>query len=174
MLLVAGLLVAAAQSATSSAQLAPTAHPALPSNPTELWLVPSENDRAARSTTTFAALTAGIKQFQEGNHAAALTSFTHPSLAKTALADYATYYAGLARLYRGKRFDGQVFAVYLVGYALLRSLVEVFRGDYPARTFGVLTPAHWVSVGILFIGFALWWKLPRTLATPAPRGATTK
>ncbi len=102
MLLVAGLLVAAVQSATSSAQLAPTAHPALPSNPTELWLVPSENDRAARSTTTFAALTAGMQQFQEGNHAAALTSFTHPSLAKTALADYATYYAGLARLRLGQ------------------------------------------------------------------------
>ena len=83
-------------------------------------------------------------------------------------------YAGLARLYRGKRFDGQVFAIYLVGYALLRSLVEVFRGDYPARSFGVLTPAHWVSAGILFIGVALWWKLPRTLAAPGPRGNPAK
>ena len=83
-------------------------------------------------------------------------------------------YAGLARLYRHKRFDGQVFAIYLVCYAMLRSFVEVFRGDYPARSFGVLTPAHWVSVGIFFTGVVLWWKLPRALASSAPRGTPTK
>ncbi len=38
-------------------------------------------------------------------------------------------YLGLAWLYRRKKFDGEVFAVYLVGYAMLRSLVEMFRGD---------------------------------------------
>jgi len=37
----------------------------------------------------------------------------------------------LAWLYRRKKFDGQVFATYLVSYAILRSFVELFRGDYP-------------------------------------------
>lgn len=77
-------------------------------------------------------------------------------------------YALLVALYRRKRFDGQVFAAYLMAYALLRSFVEMFRGDYATRTFGVLTPAHWVSVGILGTGLALWWKLPRQPAQPAP------
>ena len=40
-------------------------------------------------------------------------------------------YAFLAWLYRRKKFDGQVFGVYLVCYAVLRSFVEMFRGDYP-------------------------------------------
>lgn len=82
-------------------------------------------------------------------------------------------YAGLAWLCRRRKFDGQVFAVYLVAYALLRSFVEVFRGDYPARTFGLLTPAHWVSVLIFVGGVVLWWKLPRKLAAaPAPAKPT--
>ena len=41
-------------------------------------------------------------------------------------------YAALAWLFRRKKFDGQVFGVYLVSYAVLRSFVEMFRGDYPA------------------------------------------
>jgi phosphatidylglycerol:prolipoprotein diacylglycerol transferase len=73
-------------------------------------------------------------------------------------------YAGLAWLYRRKKFDGQVMAVYLVGYALLRSFVELFRGDYPARQHylgGWATPAHLVSIGVLVAGLALLWMLPR-------------
>ena len=39
--------------------------------------------------------------------------------------------SALAWLFRRKKFDGQVFGVYLVSYAVLRSFVEMFRGDYP-------------------------------------------
>ena len=35
----------------------------------------------------------------------------------------------LSWLYGRKKFDGQIFAAYLVCYALLRSFVEVFRGE---------------------------------------------
>src|SRR4029078_6689805 len=37
-------------------------------------------------------------------------------------------YLGLMALYRRKRFDGQIFAAYLIGYAVLRAFVEAFRG----------------------------------------------
>lgn len=75
-------------------------------------------------------------------------------------------YAGLAWLYRRKKFDGQVFAVYLVCYALLRSFVEMFRGDYPVRKIlgGWVTPAHLVSLAILLVGMGLFWLLPRPTA----------
>ena len=60
------------------------------------------------------------------------------------------------------RFDGQVFAAYLVGYALLRTFVESFRGDYPVHYLGGLaTPAQLVSIAALSTGLALWWKLSR-------------
>jgi phosphatidylglycerol:prolipoprotein diacylglycerol transferase len=68
----------------------------------------------------------------------------------------------LAWLFRRKKFDGQIFAIYLVGYALLRSFVEIFRGDYPQRYLGGwATPAQLVSMGILAAGLGLLVWLPR-------------
>ena len=66
-------------------------------------------------------------------------------------------YLFLAWLYRRKKFDGQVFATYLICYAFTRSFVEYFRGDYSLahRHAGFLTPAQLVSVGILVAGVAL-------------------
>ena len=87
----------------------------------------------------------------------------HPTQLYDSLLNLALY-AGLAWLYRRKRFDGQVFATHLVGYALLRSFVEMFRGDYAPSNFllgGWLTPGQFVSVGILAVGLWLLWWLGR-------------
>lgn len=74
------------------------------------------------------------------------------------------FYLGLAWLFRRKKFHGQVFATYLIGYAVLRSTVEFFRGDYPPAQHylgGWATPAHLVSILIFLGGAALLWLLPR-------------
>ena len=70
-------------------------------------------------------------------------------------------YVGLALLHRRKNFDGQVFASYFLCYAVTRSLVETFRGDYPPQQYlgGVVTPAHLVSILIFSVGAGLYWKL---------------
>jgi len=71
-------------------------------------------------------------------------------------------YAALAWLYRRKQFDGQVFAVYLIAYALTRSVVEAFRGDYSAvHRHAGLTPAHLISIGIFTAGMILFAVLRR-------------
>ncbi len=73
-------------------------------------------------------------------------------------------YAGLAWLYRHKKFDGQVFGAYLVGYALLRSFVEVFRGDYPEHQHylgGWATPGQLASILTLGVGVILLVLLRR-------------
>jgi phosphatidylglycerol:prolipoprotein diacylglycerol transferase len=70
----------------------------------------------------------------------------------------------LAWLFRRKKFDGQVFSVYLVSYALLRSFVEMFRGDYPEHQHylgGWATPAHLASIATLAAGLVLLRRLPR-------------
>lgn len=92
----------------------------------------------------------------------------HPNQVYDSLLNLALY-AGLAWLYRRKRFDGQVFASYLVGYAFLRSFVEFFRGDYTRAEYlvGWLTPAQFVSIGVLAAGLILLWKLPRSQSTQA-------
>lgn len=74
----------------------------------------------------------------------------------------ALLYALLAWQFRRKQFDGQVFATYLLGYAVTRSFVEYFRGDYSAaHLHGGLTPAHLVSIAVFAAGAVLWFTLPR-------------
>jgi phosphatidylglycerol:prolipoprotein diacylglycerol transferase len=78
-------------------------------------------------------------------------------------------YLGLATLYRRKKFEGQVFATYLVGYAVIRSFVELFRGDYSANQYlgGWLSPGQVVSVIIMVIGVVLLWILSRGRSAPS-------
>jgi len=85
----------------------------------------------------------------------------HPTEIYDALLNLVLYGA-LAWLYRRKKFDGQVFAAYLMCYAVTRSIVETFRGDYtPVHIHGGLTPAQWVSIGIFAAGVVLWTILAR-------------
>jgi phosphatidylglycerol:prolipoprotein diacylglycerol transferase len=78
----------------------------------------------------------------------------HPTEIYDALLNLALY-LGLVWLFRRRKFDGQVFTVYLMCYAVARSIVEAFRGDYnDAHLHGGLTPAHLVGVGIFIAGAA--------------------
>jgi phosphatidylglycerol---prolipoprotein diacylglyceryl transferase len=88
-------------------------------------------------------------------------TYVHPTEIYDSLLNLGLY-ALLAWLFRRKSFDGQVFAVYLICYAALRSFVEFFRGDYtPVHYWGGLTPGQIVSIGIALVGALLLWKLPR-------------
>jgi phosphatidylglycerol:prolipoprotein diacylglycerol transferase len=87
------------------------------------------------------------------------TTPVHPTQIYESLLNLVLYGA-LAWLYRHKKFDGQVFGAYLISYALLRSFVELFRGDYPEHQHylgGWATPAHLVSIAILIAGVVLLW-----------------
>jgi len=71
-------------------------------------------------------------------------------------------YAALAWLFRRRQFDGQIFAAYLVCYAVLRAFVESFRGDYTTYYLGgYATPAQVLSLFIFTAGLLLWWTLPK-------------
>lgn len=83
----------------------------------------------------------------------------HPTQIYESLLNFSLYFA-LVWFHRRKKFDGQVFASYLIGYAVLRAFVESFRGDYPVHYLnGWATPAQLISAGILLTGFLLMWKL---------------
>ncbi len=86
----------------------------------------------------------------------------HPSQIYDSLLNLLLF-AGLAWLYRRRKFEGQVFAAYFLGYAVTRSIAESFRGDYPAAQYvaGVLTPAQFTSVLIFTAGAGLYWFLQR-------------
>lgn len=79
--------------------------------------------------------------------------------------------AALAAYHARRRFDGAVFAAYLVAYAVIRTTTEWFRGDYaftsdPAA--GRLTPGQSASLVLVIAGVALWIVQSRQKA-PEPR-----
>jgi phosphatidylglycerol:prolipoprotein diacylglycerol transferase len=71
-------------------------------------------------------------------------------------------YVFLAWLFRRKKFDGQIFATYLIIYAVFRSVAESFRGDYPTdHVHAGLTSAQLISIPIFVTGLALAVVLSR-------------
>jgi phosphatidylglycerol---prolipoprotein diacylglyceryl transferase len=91
----------------------------------------------------------------------------HPTQIYEALLNLTLFFA-LERFFRRKKFDGQVFAIYMIAYSLLRAFVELFRGDYPQYYGGWVTPAHLVSAAIFITGVLMLRFLPRSLkGTPA-------
>jgi len=55
-----------------------------------------------------------------------------------------------------KRFHGQVLAAWLLAYAVLRTAVEVFRGDVERGVWAGLGAGQWTSFAILAAGAAVW------------------
>jgi len=98
----------------------------------------------------------------------------HPTEIYDALLNFILYLC-LAWLFRNQwKFSvvsriktGQVFALYLIGYAVCRSIVEFFRGDYPPDHIhaGIFTSAQLLSVPILVAGIALFLWRSRCAAT---------
>lgn len=88
----------------------------------------------------------------------------HPTQIYDSLLNLGLYLA-LAWLYRRKKFDGQVFAAYFMCYAVTRSIVEVFRGDYSeAHRHAGLTPGQLVSLGIFTAGLVMFFVLRKRTA----------
>ena len=83
------------------------------------------------------------------------TTPVHPTEIYDALNNL-IFYLLLAWLFRRKKFDGEVFITYLVGYAIIRTIMEYFRGDYPPDQihFG-LTPGDLISIPIFITGLVL-------------------
>ena len=76
-------------------------------------------------------------------------------------------YIFLAWLFRRRKFDGQIFAAYLIIYSIFRAISEYFRGDYPPDHIhdGLFTSAQLLSVPILVVGLALYfWRSRQTAA----------
>jgi TolA-binding protein len=101
------LLLPGPQEVQTSPQLAPTVHPALPENQSDLWLVPSDSDRAARSTATYQPLTDAVARYNAGDYAGALALVSRPALASSPMGGYAAYYMGLAQLRLGQAADAR-------------------------------------------------------------------
>jgi phosphatidylglycerol:prolipoprotein diacylglycerol transferase len=91
----------------------------------------------------------------------------HPTEIYEALGNLAIF-AGLSALYRHKRFDGQIWWLYVIGYGVLRFIVEFFRGDYETHYFGMLTLGHLIALAMIAVGTVAMVVIQRR---PTPRTA---
>jgi phosphatidylglycerol:prolipoprotein diacylglycerol transferase len=58
---------------------------------------------------------------------------------------------GLSAFAKHKRFNGQVWWLYVLGYGVLRFIVECFRGDYERHYFGVFTIGQAVATAMIVV-----------------------
>jgi phosphatidylglycerol:prolipoprotein diacylglycerol transferase len=61
-----------------------------------------------------------------------------------------------------KRFDGQVWWLYVLSYGALRFVVEFFRGDYDVHYFGVFTLGHVIAAGLVAVALVALRRFSRT------------
>jgi phosphatidylglycerol---prolipoprotein diacylglyceryl transferase len=83
----------------------------------------------------------------------------HPTQLYEAAGNLAIF-AALSAYYRHKKFDGQIWWLYILSYAVLRFVVEFFRGDYAVHYFRVFTLGQIVAVVMMLVALA-GWKLCR-------------
>jgi len=80
----------------------------------------------------------------------------HPTQLYEAVLDLVNFFVLLLAL-RHKRFDGQVFCLYILNYSVIRYVVELFRGG-PGRGYVIEGASPWTSVSvpqlISVLGFA--------------------
>lgn len=81
---------------------------------------------------------------------------------------------GLVMLWRRRRFSGQIFAVYLAAYSVLRFLLEFWRGDdYRGLYFGgSVSTSQLITLGTVVVAGVIWWlRRGKGIAPlPAPAG----
>ena len=79
----------------------------------------------------------------------------HPSQLYESAGAFLLLFVLLAVLKR-RKFEGQVFALYLLSYAVLRFALEFFRGDVARGTVfgGVLSTSQFIAVLVLFLTLA--------------------
>ena len=93
----------------------------------------------------------------------------HPVQVYDSLVNLALYLLLEFGVFRRRRFDGQVFAVWVLIYPFARSFTEFFRGDYPHRYWGGnMTPAQAMSLFTVVTGVLLYFFLPRRLTVLGP------
>ncbi len=100
----------------------------------------------------------------------------HPTQLYEGFAELANF-ALLVWLARSRRFNGQLFALYLMLYGLERGLIEFVRGD-PDRTLflqGRMSLMQVISLALILLGAWLWSRVRQhPAAAPVHAGAAGK
>jgi len=96
------------------------------------------------------------------------TALLHPAQLYEAFGELGIFLLLVLLVRPRKRFHGEVLATWLVAYAVLRGVVELFRGDLARGVVLGLNSGQWISVAILAVGAMVWLWSPRPESPTAP------
>lgn len=74
-----------------------------------------------------------------------LNTALHPVQLYEAALNFLNFFI-LFLVLRKKKFEGQVFSLYIVNYSIIRYITEFFRGDHPERAYLVRGPSPFLSL----------------------------
>jgi phosphatidylglycerol:prolipoprotein diacylglycerol transferase len=103
--------------------------------------------------------------FLDAAHATTLP--LHPTQLYESFGELALFLVLVLVVRPRKRFDGQVLATWLLLYAVLRTVVELFRGDVERGVYWGLGAGQWTSFVILAVGAAVWVRARQVRPAPA-------
>ncbi len=82
-------------------------------------------------------------------------SLYHPAQLYEFVLDYLLFFY-LWRKRKSVKHEGQLFGIYLIGFAIIRSIVELFRGN--PKFLGLISISHLLSLTLMIIG-VVWLKI---------------
>lgn len=91
----------------------------------------------------------------------------HPTQLYEAFSLFVLFFV-LRRMRFHKKFDGQIFCAYLIFYSILRSIIEIFRGDQ-IRGFvinDILSTSQFISILVIIGTSILYFKKRKATWTP--------
>jgi phosphatidylglycerol:prolipoprotein diacylglycerol transferase len=65
---------------------------------------------------------------------------------------------------RVKKFHGQMFLVWIGAYPVIRSIIEMFRGDKERGIYFYLSTSQWISILVAGSAVALYFHLRKRRA----------
>jgi phosphatidylglycerol:prolipoprotein diacylglycerol transferase len=95
----------------------------------------------------------------------------HPTQLYEAFGELALFVLLVFLVRPRKRFHGQVLATWLLAYAALRTVVELFRGDLERGVYLGLGAGQWTSFVIFSVGVAVWVGARKARPAVAAAGA---
>jgi len=71
----------------------------------------------------------------------------HPTQLYEAILNFMNFLI-LFFILKRKKFDGQIFSLYLINYSIIRYFVEFYRGDHPAKAYLIQSSSPYASLSI--------------------------
>jgi phosphatidylglycerol:prolipoprotein diacylglycerol transferase len=100
--------------------------------------------------------------------------FLHPTQLYESASLFALW-AVLRRMRFKPKFDGQITCVYLISYSIIRSIIEIFRGD-SIRGFvidGVLSTSQFISILVIAGTLVFYWTKRKKECSAKPESVSS-